>query len=136
MLLVNPTYLTIAVLSCLNLALLLCVVIPWLWRKDDKEEERRKGYADVAAWAKEMKAPHVAEIFRCAAADDWSGVYNGVRDVIAHLKDEKGRLRLLDENFEYQLLLRARMPEWLEKMKAAVQSQEMATLVAKEKAAG
>lgn len=80
------------------------VALAKLWyRKDTEQEKRLKAYAEIAGWLDEVKLPNGAEIFRCLGAKDISGCIKAVQHLIMLLRDRTNRLRLLDENFAYQL---------------------------------
>lgn len=80
------------------------VVLVLLWlRKDTASEKRHKDYIELSNICHEEGLDMTAELLKCAAVDDYSGMYLVVQDMKATLLKPEARVVHFTKLFKIQL---------------------------------
>lgn len=127
--------------SPLQIAFVAVVIVAGLgagviwYRRDEKAEDRNRARIELAAILKEAKLPHLAEIVTDVAVRDWDGLYRDIKALSKRAGEPGELLKMLDGNFEWQLVERWKLEEWKAKIVQFVADGQAADEAAAKKAA-
>jgi hypothetical protein len=115
-LVLNPLQIACVVLAVLVIAL----GVPYLFRIDDKVEQRRKMAGDLAGVLREEGFDQCSNVATCYSVGDYSGFFQGLRHLVQQLLNPETRTVLLAKPFEKQLSNALKDPEKLLALKKRV----------------
>ena len=123
---ITPVYMLMVLFGLLSAVLGAVLLVKLGFKKDDEQEDRLRGYGEVASWLKEVKLPHAAELFACLNVKDLTGASKELLFLLRTLRDPRQRAALLDENFAYQITSKVCDETWWPRILQAVQDRQAA----------